>query len=197
MSYPFSKPLRKYSLCLLIPLIYAPAWWQPTDGRSPSRRCGPVWGKRVGSKKLLAYERQTSSLVGAEGAEVVTKKACTPVSATRPVWSHYGRTMSKPSPSTPTHAGSTFSIKRGCGWMPAAATPVPEAGSAWGRPCRSLATTLRSGDVLVLDNLAVRKIGGLREWLAKRGVQVLFLPPYSPDFSPTTSSWFMTQRFGA
>lgn len=61
---------------------------------------------------------------------------------------------------------------------------------------RFLATTLRSGDVLVLDNLAVRKIGGLREWLAKRGVQVLFLPPYSPDFSPTTSSEFMTQRVG-
>ena len=38
---------------------------------------------------------------------------------------------------------------------------------------RFLASTLRSGDVLVLDNLAVRKIGGLREWLAKRGVQVL------------------------
>ena len=62
---------------------------------------------------------------------------------------------------------------------------------------RFLAPTLRLGDVLVLDNLAVHKIGGLREWLAKRGVQVLFLPPYSPDFSPTTSSWFMTQRFGA
>ena len=61
---------------------------------------------------------------------------------------------------------------------------------------RFLAYTLRSGDVLVLDNLAVRKIGGLREWLAKRGVQVLFLPPYSPDFSPTTSSEFMKQRVG-
>jgi transposase len=62
---------------------------------------------------------------------------------------------------------------------------------------RFLATTLRSDDVLVLDNLAVRKSSGLREWLAKRGVQVLFLPSYSPDFSPTTASWFMTQRFGA
>ncbi|RZJ58401.1 MAG: transposase [Hymenobacter sp.] len=47
-----------------------------------------------------------------------------------------------------------------------------------------LAPTLRAGDVLVLDNLAVHKIGGLREWLGERGVQVLFLPPYSPDFSP-------------
>jgi transposase len=54
---------------------------------------------------------------------------------------------------------------------------------------RFLAPTLRSGDVLVLDNLAVHKLGGLREWLAKRGVQVLFLPPYSPDFSPIEQAW--------
>ena len=52
-----------------------------------------------------------------------------------------------------------------------------------------LAPTLRPGDVLVLDNLAVHKIGGLREWLAERGVQVLFLPPYSPDFSPIEQAW--------
>lgn len=47
---------------------------------------------------------------------------------------------------------------------------------------RFLAPTLRSGDVLVLGNLAVHKIGGLREWLAKRGIRSSFLPPYSPDF---------------
>lgn len=49
--------------------------------------------------------------------------------------------------------------------------------------------TLRSGDVLVLDNLAVHKLGGLREWLAERGVDVVFLPPYSPDFSPIEQAW--------
>jgi transposase len=49
---------------------------------------------------------------------------------------------------------------------------------------RCLAPALRLEEVLVLDNLAVHKLGGLREWLAKRGVQVLFPPPYSPDFSP-------------
>jgi len=54
---------------------------------------------------------------------------------------------------------------------------------------RFLAPTLRAGDVLVLDNLAVHKISGLREWLAERGVQVLFLPPYSPDFSPIEQAW--------
>ena len=41
----------------------------------------------------------------------------------------------------------------------------------------------------MLDNLAVHKNGGLREWLAERKVQVLFLPPYSPDFSPIEQAW--------
>jgi transposase len=48
---------------------------------------------------------------------------------------------------------------------------------------------LRSGDVLVLDNLAVHKMGGMREWLAERGVQVLFYRPISPDFSPIEQAW--------
>jgi len=52
-----------------------------------------------------------------------------------------------------------------------------------------LAPTLRAGDVLVLDNLAVHKLEGVREWLAERGVEVVFLPPYSPDFSPMEQAW--------
>lgn len=52
-----------------------------------------------------------------------------------------------------------------------------------------LAPTLRRGDVLVLDNLPVHKLSGLREWLAARGVEVLFLPPYSPDFAPIEQAW--------
>jgi transposase len=52
-----------------------------------------------------------------------------------------------------------------------------------------LAPTLCSGDVLVLDNLRVHHIGGLRQWLAERGVELLFLPPYSPDFTPVEQAW--------
>lgn len=52
-----------------------------------------------------------------------------------------------------------------------------------------LAPTLRPGDVVVLDNLRVHHLCGLREWLAARGVEVLFLPPYSPDFSPVEQAW--------
>lgn len=52
-----------------------------------------------------------------------------------------------------------------------------------------LAPTLRPGDVLVLDNLPVHKLDGVEQWLAQRGVQVLFRPPYSPDFSPVEQGW--------
>ena len=54
---------------------------------------------------------------------------------------------------------------------------------------RILAPQLRRGDVLVLDNLRVHHLTGLREWLGQRGVAVLFLPPYSPDFTPIEQAW--------
>ena len=49
---------------------------------------------------------------------------------------------------------------------------------------RLLAPQLRRGDVLVLDNLRVHHVPGLHQWLARRGIELLFLPPYSPDFTP-------------
>lgn len=52
-----------------------------------------------------------------------------------------------------------------------------------------LAPTLRRGDVLVMDNLSVHKLPGVVDWLAERGVEVIFLPPYSPDFSPVEQAW--------
>ena len=44
--------------------------------------------------------------------------------------------------------------------------------------------------VLVLDNLPVHHLSGLREWLvAQREVNVLVLPSYSPDFSFIEQAW--------
>jgi transposase len=48
---------------------------------------------------------------------------------------------------------------------------------------------LRPGDVVVLDNLRVHKVAGLRERIKACGARVLFLPPYSPDFSPIENGW--------
>ena len=47
-----------------------------------------------------------------------------------------------------------------------------------------LAPRLRPGQVVILDNLSVHKAASIREALAERQCEVLFLPPYSPDFTP-------------
>lgn len=48
----------------------------------------------------------------------------------------------------------------------------------------SLLPTLGEGDVLVMDNLRVHKTDRVREMIEGAGVEVLYLPPYSPDFNP-------------
>ena len=47
-----------------------------------------------------------------------------------------------------------------------------------------LVPTLRPGDVVVLDNLAVHKQPTIRAAIEAAGASLRFLPPYSPDFKP-------------
>ena len=48
-----------------------------------------------------------------------------------------------------------------------------------------LVPALREGDVVVMDNLSVhKKSETVRELIEGAGAQVLYLPPYSPDFNP-------------
>jgi len=47
-----------------------------------------------------------------------------------------------------------------------------------------LIPTLRPGDVVVLDNLAVHKHPAVHAALEQAGAHLRFLPPYSPDFNP-------------
>jgi transposase len=54
---------------------------------------------------------------------------------------------------------------------------------------RVLGPRLRTGDVLVLDNLGVHKASQVERVAAARGAQVLWLAPYSPDFSPIEQCW--------
>ena len=49
---------------------------------------------------------------------------------------------------------------------------------------RVLAPSLPPGRVVVMDNLPAHKGERARELVEARGCEVLFLPPYSPDFSP-------------
>jgi transposase InsO family protein len=47
-----------------------------------------------------------------------------------------------------------------------------------------LAPRLRRGQVVVVDNLGAYKSERTRKRIEGRGCQLLFLPPYSPDFNP-------------
>jgi transposase len=47
-----------------------------------------------------------------------------------------------------------------------------------------LAPSLLPGRVVVMDNLGAHKGERVRKLIEERGCQLLFLPPYSPDFSP-------------
>jgi transposase len=49
---------------------------------------------------------------------------------------------------------------------------------------RVLAPSLRSGQIVVLDNLAAHKSERLTEMVEGRGCELLYLPPYSPDLNP-------------
>jgi len=47
-----------------------------------------------------------------------------------------------------------------------------------------LSPTLKEGQVVVMDNLQAHKSTRVRNLIESVGASVLFLPPYSPDFSP-------------
>jgi transposase len=48
----------------------------------------------------------------------------------------------------------------------------------------ALAPSLRSGQVVVMDNLSAHKGGRVRELVEGRGCELLYLPTYSPDLNP-------------
>ena len=52
-----------------------------------------------------------------------------------------------------------------------------------------LAPTLRRGEIVLMDNLSAHKGDQVRATLEARGVQVIFLPPYSPDLNPIEKCW--------
>jgi transposase len=52
-----------------------------------------------------------------------------------------------------------------------------------------LGPRLEPGHIVILDNLAAHKVEGVRELVESRGAQLLYLPPYSPDFNPIEQAW--------
>lgn len=54
---------------------------------------------------------------------------------------------------------------------------------------RVLVPTLQPGDTVVMDNLGAHKVAGIREAIEAVGAALVYLPPYSPDFSPIEKCW--------
>ena len=58
-----------------------------------------------------------------------------------------------------------------------------------------LAPVLRPGQVVVMDNLEADKGQGVRELIEGRGCELLYLLPYSPDFSPIEEAFSKIKGF--
>jgi transposase len=52
-----------------------------------------------------------------------------------------------------------------------------------------LCPRLRPGQVVVMDNLSAHKNPAVRGYIEQTGAQLLYLPPYSPDFNPIEQCW--------
>ena len=52
-----------------------------------------------------------------------------------------------------------------------------------------LVPSLRSNDIVIMDNLSSHKVAGVISIIEKAGAKVLYLPPYSPDLNPIEMMW--------
>jgi transposase len=58
-----------------------------------------------------------------------------------------------------------------------------------------LIPSLRPWMVVVMDNLAAHKVVAVRRLIESAGCRVVFLPPYSPDYSPIENIWSKVKQF--
>lgn len=59
-----------------------------------------------------------------------------------------------------------------------------------------LCPRLRPGQVVVMDNLSAHKHPAVRQLIEQAGAELLYLPPYSPDFNPIEPCWAKTSACG-
>ena len=54
---------------------------------------------------------------------------------------------------------------------------------------------LKPGDIVIIDNLSSHRDQGALEVIRQAGVDVLFLPPYSPELNPIEKAWAKLKTF--
>lgn len=52
-----------------------------------------------------------------------------------------------------------------------------------------LCPRLLPGQIVIMDNLAAHKVAGVRTSIEACSAELLYLPPYSPDFNPIEKAW--------
>lgn len=52
-----------------------------------------------------------------------------------------------------------------------------------------LIPTLNKGDVIIMDNMRSHHVKEVKETIENAGMDLLYLPPYSPDFNPIEEMW--------
>lgn len=60
---------------------------------------------------------------------------------------------------------------------------------------RVLVPSLAPGDIVIMDNLPAHKVGGVREAIEAARAELLYLPPYSPDFNPIEMAYSKLKAF--
>lgn len=60
---------------------------------------------------------------------------------------------------------------------------------------RVLVPTLRTGDIVILDNLSAHKDSASMDLIHSAGAMSLFLPAYSPDLNPIEKMWSKVKEF--
>ena len=60
---------------------------------------------------------------------------------------------------------------------------------------KRLLPKLRPGDVLIMDNAKPHHDARVRTSCEARGVRLIYLPPYSPDFNPIEPGWAVQKQY--
>ncbi len=91
--------------------------------------------------------------------------------------------------------GQRFLCTRASGWL----APLVIDGAINGKLFlgwveQHLVKSHRPGDIVIMDNLSSHKVKGVVDAVESAKAQVLYLPPYSPDFNPIELAFSKLKR---